>query len=234
MIEPDDVAAAAPNSRAAPTSRNRAAQHVPAVHGISPALAGFGEGIRRHAGDDLGLEIGIEAEDIGMRPDIGAVIADEDGDVADDADALLRRRRAARATAQRTQTAGNARGRVRRATRRAAVSSWDRGARAGAARGSSSAVKTAAQGIEQDEIFQPPGVVGKKRSKRARCCRGAEQKPAAASPAAAISPASRARSQRGPAARRASATRSCEINPRSARRSRLISRTLPAKAEVEE
>ena len=63
VIEPDDVAKAQRPAHALyPPVVTALPQHVPAIHGISPALAGFGERIRRDAGDDLGIQIGVEAE----------------------------------------------------------------------------------------------------------------------------------------------------------------------------
>jgi len=40
---------------------------------IAPALAVFAEKIGRDAGHDLGIEFGVEAKQLGMGPDIGAV-----------------------------------------------------------------------------------------------------------------------------------------------------------------
>src|SRR6202040_3142942 len=65
------------------------AQHGPLVDGVAPALAGLAEVIRGHAGDALGRQILIEFEDVGMGPDIGAVEADKDGYVADEANVAL-------------------------------------------------------------------------------------------------------------------------------------------------
>jgi hypothetical protein len=43
-----------------------------------------------HAGHDLGIEFGVQAKQIGMGPDIGAVEIHEDRDVAHDANRMLR------------------------------------------------------------------------------------------------------------------------------------------------
>src|SRR5208337_2884543 len=64
--------------------------HVPAIKRIAPALAVLAEKIRRHAGDDLGIEYGVQAKQIRMGPDIGAVEIHKDGDVAHDANGMLR------------------------------------------------------------------------------------------------------------------------------------------------
>src|ERR1035437_2542983 len=63
---------------------------VPAIKRIAPALAVFAEKIRGHAGDDFGIEFGIQAKQIGVGPDIGAVEIYEDRDVAHDANGTLR------------------------------------------------------------------------------------------------------------------------------------------------
>src|SRR5271157_1286248 len=64
--------------------------HVPAIQRIAPALAVFAEKIRRHAGDDFGIEFGVQMKQIGVGPDIGAVEIYEDRDVAHDANRMLR------------------------------------------------------------------------------------------------------------------------------------------------
>ena len=65
------------------------AQRVPVVQRIAPALSGLAEGVRRNAGDDFRRQIFLQAEEFGMGPDIGAVVADEDGDIADHANAAI-------------------------------------------------------------------------------------------------------------------------------------------------
>ena len=57
---------------------------LPVVKRISPALAGFAESVGRDTGDDFAGKVGFQAKNFGICPDIGAVIADEDGDIADD------------------------------------------------------------------------------------------------------------------------------------------------------
>src|ERR1035441_7688189 len=64
--------------------------HVPAIQRIPPTLAVCAERIRGHAGDDFGIEFGIQAKQIGVGPDIDAVEIYEDRDVAHDANATLR------------------------------------------------------------------------------------------------------------------------------------------------
>src|SRR5271169_7114350 len=57
---------------------------VPAIEWVAPTLAVFAEEIGWNASDDFGIEVGVQAEKIGMRPDIGAVKIHENGDIADD------------------------------------------------------------------------------------------------------------------------------------------------------
>src|SRR5579862_7112297 len=63
--------------------------HIPTVKRISPALPGFAEKIRRHSGNHFGIKIVIQAEEPAVRPDIGAVVIDEDGDIAHDTNGAL-------------------------------------------------------------------------------------------------------------------------------------------------
>src|SRR6266403_2681035 len=64
--------------------------HVPAIERVAPALAVFTEKIWRHAGDDLGIEVGVQTIQIGVGPDVGAVEIHKDRDVAHDANRMLR------------------------------------------------------------------------------------------------------------------------------------------------
>src|SRR5216684_1650009 len=64
--------------------------HVPAIKRIAPALPVCAEKIRGHAGDDFGIEVGVQTKQIGVGPDIGAVEIYEDRDVAHDANRMLR------------------------------------------------------------------------------------------------------------------------------------------------
>ena len=65
------------------------AQHAPLVERVAPALAGRGEVVGRDAGDADRAALLVKLEDLGVGPDVGAVVVDEDGDVAEDADASL-------------------------------------------------------------------------------------------------------------------------------------------------
>src|SRR5207302_319444 len=62
------------------------AQRIPAVQWIAPALAGGGEVVRRHARDADQLPLFIQLEEIRVGPDVRAVVVDEYGNVAEDAD----------------------------------------------------------------------------------------------------------------------------------------------------
>src|SRR5271154_5511239 len=64
--------------------------HVPTVERIAPTLAILAEKIGRHSGDDLGIKFGVQAKQIGMRPDIGAVEIHEDRNVAHDTNRMFR------------------------------------------------------------------------------------------------------------------------------------------------
>src|SRR5208282_3253990 len=63
---------------------------VPAIKRIPPALAVFAERIRGHAGDDLGIEFGVQAKQFGVGPDIGAVEIHENRHVAHNVNRTLR------------------------------------------------------------------------------------------------------------------------------------------------
>src|SRR6266403_1180749 len=63
--------------------------HIPAIQRMAPTLTVFAEKIRRHAGDDLGIELRRQAIQIRVGPDIGAVEIDKDRDVAHDSNRTL-------------------------------------------------------------------------------------------------------------------------------------------------
>ena len=86
VIEPDVVAVLrGPAQALNPPLVASRFHHIPAVKRIAPALAGLAEEIRRDAGNNLGLEIVIRAEEVAVRPDVGAVVVHEDSDIAHDA-----------------------------------------------------------------------------------------------------------------------------------------------------
>src|ERR1700687_4447758 len=91
MIEPDVVKIVRdPAHPVDPPRKSLLLHHVPAIKRIAPALAVFAERIRGHAGDDFGIEFGVQAKEIGMSPDVGAVEIYENRDVARDANGMLR------------------------------------------------------------------------------------------------------------------------------------------------
>ena len=59
-------------------------KHIPTVKRISPALSVFAEVIGRNSRHHFRGEIFVQTENIRMRPDIGAVVTDEDSGVAND------------------------------------------------------------------------------------------------------------------------------------------------------
>ena len=61
-------------------------EHIPPVVGIPPQLSGRAEVVGRHAGEHGRLAVGVEAEQLAPRPDVGAVVRDEDGQIAHDLD----------------------------------------------------------------------------------------------------------------------------------------------------
>ena len=64
-------------------------QQVPAINRIPPKLSGGAEIIRRHAGDHGRAALIVEIEQIGMSPDVRAVVRNIDRDVAHETDAAL-------------------------------------------------------------------------------------------------------------------------------------------------
>src|ERR1700730_15289419 len=57
---------------------------------MAPTLTVFAEKIWRHAGDDFGIEVGVQTKQIGVGPDIGAVEIYKDRNVAHDTNRTLR------------------------------------------------------------------------------------------------------------------------------------------------
>ncbi len=64
-------------------------EQAPLVERIAPALAGGGEVVGRNSRDACGSALLVELKDFGVSPDVGGVVADEDGDVAEDFDLAL-------------------------------------------------------------------------------------------------------------------------------------------------
>src|SRR6266571_5555045 len=87
MVEPDDVVSLQGRTHSLhPPVVSPRFQNVPAIQRIPPALTGFAERVRRHPGNDGGLKIMVEVENIGMRPHIGAVVIHKDSHIPNDAD----------------------------------------------------------------------------------------------------------------------------------------------------
>src|SRR5215472_8472151 len=63
--------------------------YVPTVQRIAPALPRLAKEIRRNAGHHLRLKIVVKAEKVRVSPDVGAIVVDEDGDVANDTNGAL-------------------------------------------------------------------------------------------------------------------------------------------------
>ena len=61
-------------------------EDIPPVVGISPQLAGRAEVVGRHAGEHGRPAVGVEPEQLSARPDVGAVVRDEDRQIAHDLD----------------------------------------------------------------------------------------------------------------------------------------------------
>ena len=61
----------------------------PIIQGISPKLAGCAEIVRRNAGHHAGLTIRTQKKQSRIRPDIGAVVRDKNGNIANQLDVAL-------------------------------------------------------------------------------------------------------------------------------------------------
>src|SRR5207302_6355801 len=60
---------------------------LPVIERVAPALAGFREDVGGEPGDGRGVAGLVEEEEFPIAPEVDAVVGDEDGDVADEADA---------------------------------------------------------------------------------------------------------------------------------------------------
>src|SRR6185312_14576309 len=91
VVEADDVVEIMGAARAVnPPIEAVVAHFIPFVERVSPALASSGEVVGRDAGDPNRSEVFVQFEEVGASPDVGAVVVDEDGNVADELDAALR------------------------------------------------------------------------------------------------------------------------------------------------
>ncbi len=64
-------------------------QKVPAIEGVPPELARLAEIIRRNPGHHRGPSTGVEPEEFLVRPEVGALEGDVDGQVPDESDPPL-------------------------------------------------------------------------------------------------------------------------------------------------
>src|SRR5512140_2031459 len=64
-------------------------KRIPTIERVSPTLPSRRKRVRRNSGDEFRLEVWTQLEDVRIGPDIGAVVTDKDGDIADDADSRL-------------------------------------------------------------------------------------------------------------------------------------------------
>src|SRR5580698_673598 len=91
MIEPDVVAGPRrPAQPLHPPLITMTFHHIPSVKRIPPTLTSLAEEIWRNTGDYFGFEILVQAKQFAVHPDVGAVVIDEDGNVAQNANRALR------------------------------------------------------------------------------------------------------------------------------------------------
>src|SRR6185503_9218893 len=87
VIEPGDIEALERDREPPdPPSIAGLSHLLPAIMGVAPALPRGAEIVGRDPGHHLGLALGIELEERARAPDIGAVVRDEDRDIADEPD----------------------------------------------------------------------------------------------------------------------------------------------------
>src|ERR1700690_2957082 len=90
VVEPDHIEERERSAEAIdPPLVSGRGEHIPAINRISPGLAGGAEVVGRNAGNDGRRAVRVEVKEIGMRPDVGAVMRDVDGNVAHEADAAI-------------------------------------------------------------------------------------------------------------------------------------------------
>src|SRR5882724_10171716 len=91
VIEPDVIKVVGRPAQAVdPPGIALCLHHIPPIKRITPALTSLAEEIRRHSGNDFGLPVGVQAEEVRVCPDIGAVKVHEYSDVPGHADRALR------------------------------------------------------------------------------------------------------------------------------------------------
>src|SRR5688500_7756165 len=92
MVDADGVEVVQHRAEATdPPVELRAAVDGPVVVRVAPELPVAAERIGRAAGDDPGVAVLVEVEQVRVGPDVGGVEGDEDRDVADEADAFATR-----------------------------------------------------------------------------------------------------------------------------------------------
>ena len=83
MIEPNDVVQSKiATNTGNPPIESPLLKHTPLVQRVSPLLPRGRKVVRRHARDAYGSALVVQFKEITMGPDIRAVIADKDGDIA--------------------------------------------------------------------------------------------------------------------------------------------------------
>ena len=134
--------------------------HVPAIHGQPPVLAGLRERVRGNA------DRRVDAELVLAGPDVGAVAAHHEGEVAEDHDAGVAG--APGATARRRSTAASRnRGSRAPASSRAAASASGRRSRSGASHSSQVlAVVLRVERPEERVVLDPPAFAVDERAER--------------------------------------------------------------------
>ena len=175
---------------------------VPAVQRVAPALAGGAEVVGRHAGHHGRPAVRVELEQLGPRPDVGALVGDEDRHVADDLDAALVGIGLAAATTGGRSTIG--RTSRRRCARRACARGCGQRRRLAPASGASQSHQSrqpwrVGQRHEQRVVVEPVGMRWRRRRRTRRVSaslRAARRSAARRAPAAACGRAPPRRSRR--------------------------------------
>ena len=89
MVDADDIAEAhGGGKRESPPVVGVVLHGFPVVDGVAPVLAGGAEVVGRGAGVGAGAAVAVEFEEVGVGPDVGGIVGDEDGEVAEDLDVV--------------------------------------------------------------------------------------------------------------------------------------------------
>jgi hypothetical protein len=90
MVQPDDVNQVENGAQALqPPGVAILGMHLPAIEGVAPQLPGFRKIIRRNPRHHGRVAFLVDVEQVGTRPDLGAVMGDEDRDISDNRDAFF-------------------------------------------------------------------------------------------------------------------------------------------------